>query len=141
LRNEAEGNTPNTNMESLKDLSIPTHQIKTTNTDNCFSVLAHRLWLKALSNGQCIDFVRRKDANDLSTGISWCQVHIKVRKSDKLIFCGQIPLITFRFQVFTKNPQKVIPLIRNRNAENDESTNLPLTYSQLMNFVSQTNHR
>jgi hypothetical protein len=77
-------------MESLKDLSIPTHQIKTTSTDDCFSVLAHRFWLKSLSNGQCIDFVRRKDVNDLSPGISWCHVHIKVRNLDHFCFAGEV---------------------------------------------------
>lgn len=45
-------------METLCcDLGIPKHQIKTTQTDNRFIVLASRLWLKTLiKHKKVIDF-------------------------------------------------------------------------------------
>jgi hypothetical protein len=69
-------------MENLiKDLSIPANQITQTSNENCFIVIAHRSWLKSLSNGQFAEFFRRQDDPEspaLSGSISWCNIHIKV---------------------------------------------------------------
>ncbi|XP_055638329.1 WD repeat-containing protein 81 [Toxorhynchites rutilus septentrionalis] len=121
-------------MEAItEDLSIPKRHVRETRCPNRFVVLAHKSWLKNISQGgklPCEFPVYKTDAVEWPAGAAssiWSRVYVSVYK---------------------KHPNKVIPMPRNKflqnlnngdanPAENED----PLHYSQLLQYVSQTNHK
>ncbi|EAT47236.1 AAEL001647-PA, partial [Aedes aegypti] len=121
-------------MEAIiQDLNIPKRQIRETRSPNRFQLLAHKSWLKTISQSGKVtsDFpLYGSDAFEWPRGgpsSAWSRVYISVYK---------------------KHPTKVIPLPRNKllanlnNGDAHPSENEdPLHYSQLLQYVSQTNHK
>lgn len=121
-------------MEAIiQDLNIPKRQIRETRFTGRFQLLAHKSWLKMLSQGGRVtsEFpIYSMEALEWPTGGSssaWSRVYVSVYK---------------------KQPSKVIPLPRNKflanlnNGDADPSENEdPLHYSQLLQYVSQTSHK
>ncbi|XP_065081240.1 WD repeat-containing protein 81 [Ochlerotatus camptorhynchus] len=121
-------------MEAIiQDLNIPKRQIRETRCPSRFQLLAHKSWLKLISQSGKVssDFpLYSTEAFEWPRGgpsSAWSRVYVSVYK---------------------KHPSKVIPLPRNKllanlnNGDAHPSENEdPLHYSQLLQYVSQTNHK
>ncbi|KAJ8926519.1 hypothetical protein NQ314_021121 [Rhamnusium bicolor] len=111
-------------MENIFDeLGIPKKYLKKLATEDRFIALVHKLWLKSLvKHLRLTEFIEksRLDAwpmTEEEVGLSWIKIFISV---------------------FKKRDLKVIPLPRIRPSAKDENT---LMFSQLMQYISQTNYR
>ncbi|XP_053697795.1 WD repeat-containing protein 81 [Sabethes cyaneus] len=121
-------------MEAIvQDLNIPRRQIRETRRPNRFQLLTHKSWLKNISQGGkvpaefpvCNIDTLEWPATD--SGSVWSRVYISVHR---------------------KQPTRVIPLPRNKLLANLNCSDAhlpenedPLHYSQLLQYVSQTNHK
>ncbi|XP_038108668.1 WD repeat-containing protein 81 [Culex quinquefasciatus] len=130
-------------MEAIiQDLNIPKRHIRETRCQRRFQLLAHKQWLRGISQGAKpgTDFLLynfQQSALEWPKGgpsSAWSRVYVSVYK---------------------KHPSKVIPLPRNKfltNLTTASSTSSgtdavptdnedPLHYSQLLQYVAQTNHK
>ncbi|XP_058451453.1 WD repeat-containing protein 81 [Malaya genurostris] len=121
-------------MESLvQDLNIPRRQIRETRCPHRFQLLVHKSWLKTVSQAGRIpnEFpvcsMEALEWPPVGPSSAWSRVYVGVHK---------------------KQPTRVIPLPRNKFLTNLTSgdTNAfenedPLHYSQLLQYVSQTNNK
>ncbi|EDS31938.1 conserved hypothetical protein [Culex quinquefasciatus] len=130
-------------MEAIiQDLNIPKRHIRETRCQRRFQLLAHKQWLRGISQGAKpgTDFPQynfQQSALEWPKGgpsSAWSRVYVSVYK---------------------KHPSKVIPLPRNKfltNLTTASSTSSgtdavptdnedPLHYSQLLQYVAQTNHK
>ncbi|KAK4874618.1 hypothetical protein RN001_013978 [Aquatica leii] len=111
-------------MESLTaELGIPKRYIKSTSTEDKFIALVHKSWLKSLLKySKLTEFTEKTRLESWSeldddVGVGWTKIFVRV---------------------FKKRDVKVIPLPRIRTAETTEP---PLLFPQLMQYVSMTNYK
>ncbi|KAF5295182.1 hypothetical protein FQR65_LT10570 [Abscondita terminalis] len=111
-------------METLvEELGIPKRYIKTTSAEDKFIVLVHKSWLKSLLKySKLTEFTEKAKLDSWSeldddVGLGWTKIFIRV---------------------FKKRDVKVIPLPRIRTAITTEA---PLLFPQLMQYVSMTNYK
>ncbi|XP_055549703.1 WD repeat-containing protein 81 [Wyeomyia smithii] len=121
-------------MEAIiQDLNIPRRQIRETRCPKRFQLLTHKSWLKNVSQGGKIpaEFpvcnIDNLEWPAVGSGSVWSRVNISVHR---------------------KQSTRVIPLPRNKHLSNLSCNDVhlpenedPLHYSQLLQYVSQTNHR
>ncbi|GAB0095291.1 WD repeat-containing protein 81 [Sergentomyia squamirostris] len=111
-------------MENLiEQLGIPKRQICETKTINRFEVLASKTWLKYLAKySKLIPFSTYpntiEDWTDFDGDAHWSRIYVSVLK---------------------KYTHKVIPLPRVRHDPIEGE--MPLSYSQILHYVSQSNHK
>ncbi|CAG9584549.1 unnamed protein product [Danaus chrysippus] len=110
-------------MEDIsKELNINSRNIFTTASSNLFAVVVHntwlRKWLKNVEIDACVNNLDFTLQPGESVPYPWKKIFIKVLK---------------------KRPSKVLPLPRYKLNENIVET--PLTFAQLLQYVSQSNQR
>ncbi|XP_055594902.1 WD repeat-containing protein 81 [Uranotaenia lowii] len=125
-------------MEALaQDLSIPRRQIRETRSTNRFQVLVHKCWLKSISQAGKVPGEFPVYGHSGPDASDW-------PLTGKASSCWERVYIS----IYKKQPTKVIPLPRNKflanlnNGDAHSSENEdPLHYSQLLQYVSGTNHK
>ncbi|KAJ8975302.1 hypothetical protein NQ317_011644 [Molorchus minor] len=111
-------------METIfEELGIPKKYLKKTNTEDRYIALVHKSWLKSLvKHMKLTEFLEKTrleawPMTEEEVGLSWIKIFISYYK---------------------KRDSKVIPLPRLRPSTKDES---PLMFSQLMQYISQSNYK
>ncbi|XP_063618306.1 WD repeat-containing protein 81 [Cydia splendana] len=106
----------------VKELGISNKNIFTTASANLFSVVVHSSWLKKWLKNLEVD----NTVND---------VDFALQAGESVPY----PWRTIFIRVLNKKVSKVLPLPRYKLHETNPET--PLTFSQLLQYVSQNNHR
>lgn len=109
------------NVENIsQELGVHKNQIKVVNKSDKLLCLVHKSWLKSLANNEfvpCQIYTGIANWKDEDVKLeSWCKVYVKV---------------------FLKQSSQVIPLPRC----NITCQEPPLSYCQLLHYVSQSNHK
>ncbi|XP_055712487.1 WD repeat-containing protein 81 isoform X2 [Phlebotomus papatasi] len=107
----------------IEQLGIPKRQICETKTPNRFEILTSNTWIKYLAKySKLISFPAYQNTieewGDFSNDPHWSRIYVSVLK---------------------KYTHKVIPLPRIRHDPIDGE--MPLSYSQILHYVSQSNHK
>jgi WD repeat-containing protein 81 len=128
-----------------QELNIPRKQISETTTKNRFKCIANKNFLKTLIKHKKLgsfpvyphpidEWPAQKDI-----GSNWVQVFVVVRTIEGIEAIRHFPAYFPSFQAYKKCNQKVIPLPKCKNDVNDHE--LPLTYSQMLYYIQQTNYK
>lgn len=109
-------------MENLvKELGIPSKNIFTTPSNTLFTVVVHSAWIKKWLKNTQVENIDNVD--------------FPLQPSESVVY----PYRKIFIRVLSKTVSKVLPLPRYKHS--DGNIESPLTYAQLLQYVSQSNHR
>ncbi|XP_046400829.1 WD repeat-containing protein 81 [Ischnura elegans] len=118
-----------TTEQISQELGIPVKYIKKSAHNDLFVSLIHKSWLRLLLKRRELPLFRRHDTLCDEEVEAWLKQGECPGTDWQIIFIRVIP----------KKREKVIPLPRSRVTSS--KTEPPLTFSQLLHYVSQTNHK